>query len=103
MESTHTRTRGRPPRAGINPLLANIFLHYALDLRRRTALERINARLDRSFEFEQPFIRGLSRICPWSLGPTRCYASLTEGLVRLLGVSDRSLLLSPPLRWCFEC
>ena len=65
--------------------------------RRRTALERINARLDRSFEFEQPFIRGLSRICPWSLGPTRCYASLTEGLVRLLGVSDRSLLLSPPL------
>ena len=29
--------------------------------RRRTALERIDARLDRSFEFEQHFLRGLSR------------------------------------------
>ena len=29
--------------------------------RRRTALERINARPDRSFEFEPPFLRGLSR------------------------------------------
>ena len=30
--------------------------------RRRAALERINARLDRSFELEQHFIRGLSRM-----------------------------------------
>ena len=30
--------------------------------RRRAALERINARPDRSFEFEQHFIRGLSRM-----------------------------------------
>ena len=30
--------------------------------RRRAALERINARVDRSFEFEQHFIRGLSRM-----------------------------------------
>ena len=28
----------------------------------RTALERSNARLDRSFEFEQYFVRGLSRM-----------------------------------------
>ena len=32
------------------------------DYRRRAALERINARLDRSFEFERHFLRGLPRM-----------------------------------------
>ena len=48
---------------------------------RRIFTPRINARLDRSFEFEQHFIRGLSRMCT-RVGLALSIMALALGQVR---------------------
>ena len=66
--------------------------------RRRTALERINARLDRSFEFEQHFVRGLSRMRTRVGLALAVMMALALGQVRA-GRPERMRSLYGPVPW----
>ena len=66
--------------------------------RRRAALERINARVDRSFEFEQHFIRGLSRMRTRVGLALSVMMALALGHVRA-GRPERMRSLYGPVPW----
>ncbi len=66
--------------------------------RRRTALERINARLDRSFEFEPHFVRGLSRMRTRVGLALAVMMALALGQVRA-GRPERMRSLYGPVPW----
>ena len=66
--------------------------------RRRAALERINARVDRSFEFEQHFIRGLSRMRTRVGLALSVMMALALGQVRA-GRPERMRSLYGPVPW----